>query len=74
MSGSHELQVRAVERAVSRLLTKGIEPDALFEGAVKGGAAAMIESGSKRGEVAELLRTMADAFSRIDGKTLRVVQ
>lgn len=75
----HDRQVRAVTSAVARLVVRlgpqGFTPEAIFEGAVKGGAVALLSTTPTTAlDVADLLKTLADGFADLDKPALRVVQ
>lgn len=75
----HDRQVRAVTSAVAKLVVvlgpQGFSPEAIFEGAVKGGAVALLSSTpAGAADVAELLKTLGDEFGALDKPALRVVQ
>ena len=78
----HESQVAAITRSVANLLPtfgpRGFTPEAIFEGAVKGAAVAMM-AGRDVGaaEIAALLDDLAAAFRenpRLDRGKLHVVE
>ena len=74
----HDRQVAAVTDAVARLLPRlagqRFTPEAIFEGAVRGGAVAiMAATPAGAADVAELLEAMADAFRDLGQPALRVV-
>lgn len=75
----HDRQVAAVTTAVAKLILKvgplGFTPEAIFEGAVKGGAVLLLSTTSaKAADVAELLITLGEEFRSLDKPALRVVQ
>lgn len=75
----HDRQVDAVTAAVAKLLVKlgpfGFTPEAIFEGAVKGGAVALLTGTSATAaSVADLLATVGEEFRHLDKPQLRVVQ
>lgn len=76
----HDRQVRAVTNAVAKLLPalhgQGFTPEAIFEGAVKGGATALLAGNDdvNAATVADLLDDMADAFRNLGKPDLKVVQ
>lgn len=76
----HERQVQAVTEAVAKLLPKlhqqGFTPEAIFEGAVKGGAVALMAGNADvtAATVSELLEDMADSFRHLGKPDLTVVQ
>ena len=75
----HDRQVAAVAHSVANLLPKlaeqGFTPEVIFEGAVKGGATALLAgTDAEAGTVAELLDQMADAFRDLAAPQVRVVQ
>lgn len=56
-------QVLAVQKAVSNLIIKlGFDSAVVFEGALKGGAAALLAKGAKPSDIAEMLEDFAAAF------------
>ncbi len=74
----HDRQVKAVTDAVARLLPRfgpaGFSPEAIFEGAVKGGAVALMAGTDASAEdVADLLETVGEGFRHLDRPKLRVV-
>jgi hypothetical protein len=74
----HDRQVEVVRDAVAKLFErfgpKGLLPEAVFEGSVKGGAIALIAgSNATADEVANLLETIAEGFRHLDRPQLRVV-
>lgn len=74
----HDRQVRAVTSAVAKLLPalhgQGFTPEAIFEGAVKGGATALMAgTEASAEEVADLLETVGEGFRHLDRPKLRVV-
>ncbi|MBB5044026.1 hypothetical protein [Shinella fusca] len=76
---THDRQVTAVAQAVAKLLPKlnaqGFTPEAIFEGAVKGGATALLAGTSASAEeVAGLLEEMAVGFRNLEKPNLHVVQ
>jgi hypothetical protein len=78
-SQNHDRQVHAVTAAVAKLLAhlgpSGFTPEAIFEGAVKGGAAALLAgTPATAGDVAALLETVGAEFRHLDKPCLRVVQ
>lgn len=75
----HDRQVAAVTSSVAKLLpalaTQGFTPEAIFEGAVKGGATALLAGTDANPEtVASLLEEMAAAFRDLEAPNIRVVQ
>lgn len=76
----HDRQVKAVTNAVAKLLPalhgQGFTAEAIFEGAVKGGATALLAGNNDvtTATVAELLEDMAGAFRDLGQPDLRVVQ
>lgn len=76
-NGLHDRQVAAVTEAVAKLLPAlapaGFTPEAIFEGALRGGAVAIIASGATVEDVAELLDAGAAAFRRLEKPKLRLV-
>ena len=75
----HDRQVRAVTSAAAKLLAHlgpaGFTPEAIFEGAVRGGAVALLAgSPATAGDVADLLETVGEEFRHLDKPRLRVVQ
>lgn len=67
---AHDRQVRAIAEATAKLLLRfgpgGFTPEAIFEGAVKGGASQLIAArGLEPGEVAELLQEMGRGFATL---------
>jgi len=75
----HDRQVRAVMAAVAKLTTPAAPlrctPEAVFEGAVKGGAAAILaQSDATAGDIADLLETVAESFRDLARPNLRAVQ
>lgn len=75
----HDRQVLAVMAAVARLTTPAAplqcSPEAVFEGALKGGVAAiMASSDATTGDIADLLETVAESFRDLAGPNLHVVQ
>lgn len=74
----HHRQVRAVMAAVAKLTTPAspmpCTPEAVFEGATKGAAVALLENGASADDVAGLLTDMAAAFAELDKPQLRIVQ
>lgn len=74
----HDQQVNAVMAAVAKLLPRfepaGFSPEAIFEGAVKGGAVALMTgSHVTADEVASLLETVGEGFRHLDEPKLRIV-
>jgi hypothetical protein len=74
----HEQQVKAVMAAVAKLLPRfgpaGFSPEAIFEGAVKGGAVALMTgSDVNADDIAALLETVGEGFRHLDEPKLRVV-
>jgi len=74
----HDRQVSAVTDAVAKLLVRlqpaGFTPEAIFEGAVKGGAVAlMARTPATAVGVANLLMDVARSFDRLDKPALRIV-
>ncbi len=77
-NANHDRQVAAVTKAVSKLTANlagmDITPEAVFEGAVRGGAVALISARNMdQHEIADLLETFAEALRNVDGPNLRVV-
>jgi hypothetical protein len=75
----HNRQAAAVAEAVAKLLPKlhsqGFTPEAIFEGAVKGGATALLAGSAASAEdVAGLLEEMAVAFRNLGKPSLHVVR
>lgn len=75
----HDRQVSAVTAAVAKLLVRlqpaGFTPEAIFEGAVKGGAVALLAgTPATADDVAKLLTDMAASFTALDKPILTVVQ
>lgn len=75
----HDRQVRAVSAAVAKLSTNlapaEFTPEAVFEGAVKGGAAAILSLTDATAEqVANLLNDLAEGFRELERPSFRVVQ
>lgn len=59
-------QVLAVQKAVSNLIIKlGFDSAVVFEGALKGGAAALIAEGAKPSNIADMLEDFATAFRAV---------
>ena len=74
----HDRQAAAVSHAVAKLLRvlepQGFTPEAIFEGAVKGGAIALLSATeATSAEVADMLEAVGDAFRQLDKPALRVV-
>lgn len=75
----HDRQVEAVMNAVAKMAPMfqpmGFSPEAIFEGAIKGGAIALIGgAGASPENVAELLDGFAAAFRNLDKPNLTVVR
>ncbi|MCO6389444.1 hypothetical protein GTW25_00165 [Aliihoeflea aestuarii] len=71
----HELQVRAVSRSVSRLVSHtGYAPEAIIEGALRGASAIGIGMGSSADEMAALVENFAFGLRNLDKPDLKVVQ
>lgn len=75
----HDFEVRAVMAALAKLTTPAAphpcQPEAVFEGAIKGAAVAiMAHSDATVTDVADLLENMADGFRDLAGPNLHVVQ
>lgn len=62
----HDRQADRVAAAVAALLERfgpaGLGPDAIAEGAIRGGVQVLIVAGATPGEVVAVLRGMADAI------------
>ena len=75
----YDRQVDAVSQAVAKLLVKvgpqGFTPEAIFEGAVRGGAVALLAgSEATATDVEKLLIDLANGFADLDRPKLRLVQ
>lgn len=67
----HERHAKAITKAMAGLITRfgaqGLTPEAVLEGAVKGGAVVMISAGLRPSEFAALLHDLAREFEGLDG-------
>lgn len=67
----HEKHARAITKAMAGLIARfgamGLTPEAVLEGAVKGGAVVMIAAGLRPSELASLLHELAAEFEGLDG-------
>lgn len=71
----HEAQVRAVSRAVSRLVQgAGYPPETVIEGALRAASAIGIGMGSTADDMATLVENFAEGLRHLDQPILRVVQ
>ncbi|RVA58213.1 hypothetical protein EN933_02260 [Mesorhizobium sp. M7A.F.Ca.US.001.01.1.1] len=73
----HSRQVDAVAAAVAKLLMRpeGFTPEAIFEGAVRGGAVALLSATPATAvDVGRLLETMGQTFRDLDKPHLHVVR
>lgn len=75
----HDRQVRAVMSAIAKLTTNAapqqITSAAVFEGAIKGGAIAILaNSNATADDIAEILENFANSFRNIARPCLHVVQ
>lgn len=74
----HDRQARAVTDALVKLNTNlapvQFSPEAIFEGAIKGGAVVLISRLGCSGEdIADLLTEMAEAFRDLDNERIHAV-
>lgn len=74
----HDRQVSAVATSVAKLLERlspaGFSPEAIFEGAVRGGVIALLAgTPATAADVASLLEAVGDRFRHLDRPNLRVV-
>jgi len=71
----HDRQADHIAGAVARLLEqfgpKGLTPDALCEGAIRGGIQAIVTAGATQADVVAILRGMADAVE--EGRVVQPV-
>ena len=72
----HDRQVAAVQSSVGQLpLRTGFAAEAVFEGAVKGAAIALMAiSDASADDVAGMLENIAESFKSLDLPKMRVVQ
>ncbi len=70
---AREALLKSVTTAVGALFEKrGIDPAVVFEGAIRGGAAALIAAGATPKDVADVLTEFASAFSELEqSKTMQ---
>jgi hypothetical protein len=73
----HDAKVRIVTDAVASLWPqfgpRGMPPECIFEGAIRGVGAILLSLGAKPAEIADLLDDMATGFRDLAPPKLRVV-
>jgi hypothetical protein len=74
----HDAKVKIITEAVAGLWPKfgprGMQPEAIFEGAVRGAAVVALSLGATAIDVAELLEDMAAGFRDLKPPRLRLVK
>lgn len=74
----HDAKVKIITEAVAGLWPKfgprGMQPEAIFEGAIRGAAVVALSLGATPIDVAELLEDMADGFRDLRPPRLRLIK